>query len=275
MSRIARVFCRRTSATPEDALVFIDEPPPLFLPEIDEVHVSVTFSWDIKKAGMLCRQWEAVGVPVKIGGPALNERSGEFTPGLYVKHGITITSRGCPNNCWFCNVPKKEGEIRELEIKDGWNVFDDNLLACSEDHIKAVFEMLKRQKERVTLTGGLEAKRLKPWHCEALREIKPYSIYFAYDTPDDFEPLLQAGILLRDAGFTVKSHTMKCYVLVGYPGDSFNKAEIRLRHTIDAGFMPFAMLYREDSFNGDPRWIAFQHEWVNPMIVGTKMKDVW
>ena len=76
-------------------------------------------------------------------------------PGLYLKHGYTITSRGCHNNCWFCSVPKREGALRELPINDGWNILDDNLLACSENHIRAVFEMLKRQKHKPEFTGGI------------------------------------------------------------------------------------------------------------------------
>jgi DNA topoisomerase-3 len=48
------------------------------------------------------------------------------------------------------------------------------------------------------LTGGLESKLLKAWHVDLLREVKPKRMYFAYDTPDDYEPLLQAGRLLRE-----------------------------------------------------------------------------
>lgn len=49
----------------------------------------------------------------------------------------------------------------ELPITDGYNVLDDNLLACSEKHIHDVFDMLKRQKEKPIFTGGIEAKILK------------------------------------------------------------------------------------------------------------------
>ena len=42
---IARVFPRRTKATPDDALAFTGEPPLLELPEIDEVHISVAFTY--------------------------------------------------------------------------------------------------------------------------------------------------------------------------------------------------------------------------------------
>jgi hypothetical protein len=47
--RIARVFPRRTKATPTDDLVFTDCPP-MFMPEIDEVHISVAFTYDMKRA---------------------------------------------------------------------------------------------------------------------------------------------------------------------------------------------------------------------------------
>jgi len=91
------------------------------------------------------------------------------------------------------------GPLHELPITEGYNVLDDNLLACSEGHIRAVFDMLKRQPERAMLTGGLEAAQLcrKPWVVDLLREARVERMYFAYDTPDDYEPLVQAGKLLR------------------------------------------------------------------------------
>jgi hypothetical protein len=80
-----------------------------------------------------------------------------------LKKGYVITSRGCPNRCWFCSVWRREGEvIRELPVTDGWNVLDDNLLVCSENHIRAVFAMLARQRRMPLFTGGLEAAWLKP-----------------------------------------------------------------------------------------------------------------
>lgn len=144
--KIARVFPRRTSMTPTDELAFVDCPPPLLaMPEIDEVHISVAFTWDMPKAERLAKEWAAVGVPIQMGGPAFNLPGGEFVPGLYVKEGATITSRGCPNHCWFCAVPKRERGLRELPIHDGWNILDDNILACSDEHVESVFQMLERQ----------------------------------------------------------------------------------------------------------------------------------
>lgn len=273
---IARVFPTKTNMTPDDEYAFVDcQPPLLALPEnITEVHISVTFTWDKPKGERLAKEWEVLGVPVKVGGVAYGEKSGLFVPGMYVRHGMTITSRGCPNNCWFCSVPKREGGLTELPIQDGWNVLDDNLLACSDEHVRKVFEMLGRQKERPVFTGGLEAKILKPWHAEELARLKPSRMYFAYDTPDDYEPLLQAGGMLREAGIKESSHSMCCYVLIGYKGDTFEKAEKRLMDTIRAGFMPYAMLYRGEDGWRDPKWMRFQREWLRPEIVGAKMREM-
>ena len=47
--KIARVFSRRTKASPTDDLAFFDVPG-LFPPKVNEVHISVLFTWDIPKA---------------------------------------------------------------------------------------------------------------------------------------------------------------------------------------------------------------------------------
>jgi len=245
-NRIARVFPRKTKGTPDDELVFLTEPPMLALPEIDEVHISCTFSYDRKRAEYLAMQWERVGVPVKIGGPAYGSVTDEtFEPGRYIRKGYTFTSTGCHNKCWHCDVWKRNPCFKELPIKDGYIIQDDNILMSSENHFKAVMQMLKRQKEGAIFSGGLEAKILKQWHIDELREIKPKSLYFAYDHADAYEPLVIAGKMLLDSGFTKTSHCLRSYVLIGYPGDTFDAAEKRLVDTMKAGFMPFAMLYRD------------------------------
>ena len=272
--RIIRVFPRRTRATPDDALAFTTPPPPANeLPDADEVHVSVAFTYDMAHAEQLATAWEVTGLPVRMGGPAFNEPGGDFVPGLYLRPGYVVTSRGCTNRCWFCSVPQREGYVvRELPVTEGWNLLDDNLLACSEQHIRAVFEMLSAQKQPPVFTGGLEAKLLQPWHVQLLKKARARRLYFAYDTPNDYEPLVEAGKLLREGGFSRASHAARCYVLVGYEGDSMAAAEARLRKSWTAGFLPYAMLYRDQAGNVDQAWRSFQREWVRPQIIMSKLQ---
>ena len=224
------------------------------------------------EAERLADAWTRYGT-VKLGGPAFNQPGGEFTPGMYVKEGYVITSRGCPNHCWFCAVPKREyNGLHELEIKDGWNVLDDNLLACSEKHIRAVFEMLKRQKHKPVFTGGLEAKILKRWHVELLKDAKTERMYFAYDTPDDLEPLINASRMFKEAEI-LNPRRLKCYVLIGWPKDTFEAAEQRLETTLKLGFCPYAMLYRDKDGKMSHEWRKFQREWLRPEIIFTKFKE--
>jgi hypothetical protein len=159
-----------------------------------------------------------------------------------------------------------------LPIVDGFIITDDNLLACSETHINSVFEMLKRQKNRPIFSGGLEAKILTQNMAFKLKELNPISMFFAYDTPDDYDPLVQAGEYLRNAGFSKNNHIARCYVLIGYKNDTFEKAEKRLIQAWDSGFFPFAMLYRDKNGLFKKEWKRFQREWTNPFIIATNLK---
>lgn len=276
MKRIARVFPRKTSMTPCDDLVFFS-PPTLdaFAADIDEVHISVTFTWDLEKAEQLYYDWQMIGVPVEVGGPAFGDRMADsFTPGMYLRDGMVITSRGCTKDCWFCSVPRcAHGIIRELPVRDGWNIMDDNILGTSEAHFREVIDMLRRQKERAVFSGGLEPSLLKPWQAELLKSINPRTMYTAYDTKDDYEPLRQMAKIMWDAGFKPSAHQVKCYCLCGYGGDSFDAAEKRMEQIMDVGFLPFAMLYRDDSGLVDVEWKRFQREWANAVIVGKKFSE--
>jgi hypothetical protein len=60
MTRIIRVFPRKTKATPTDALAYFG--PPDRNAEADEVNVSVTFTYDKAWAEHLAEQWRHVRV---------------------------------------------------------------------------------------------------------------------------------------------------------------------------------------------------------------------
>lgn len=273
---LIRVFPRKTAATPTDDLSRVNCGPMLW-DEADEVHVSVAFREDIPRAEWLAEQWRHVA-PVKVGGPAFDDRGGEFVPGRYIKPGYVITSRGCPNRCWFCDAWKREGnEVRELPITEGYNLLDNNILACSDAHQEAIFAMLAQQKHRPMFTGGLEAARFTEHHAAVLLRLKPETFFFAYDTPDDWDPLVEAARVCRHAGLIGPNmrHTCRAYVLIGYRGDTMEKAAERLEAVCRLHIMPEAMLYDLDNHRkARDGWAAFQREWNRAAIVGKKMREV-
>lgn len=272
--RLIRVFPRKTKASPDDPLAYFG-PPDLFA-EADEVHVSVSFTADKPKAEALAEYWRHVA-PTKVGGVAYGDPGADhFTPGQYLKHGYVLTSRGCPRRCWFCSVWKRRPEATPLPINDGWDVLDDNLLATSEPHVRAVFAMLARQGRQVQFTGGLEALALQDYQVELLANLKPRpNMFFAYDPGDTFESMRSAGKRLIEAGFTAASHRLRSYVLIGFPFDTFDKAEARLREVLSVGFTPHAMLWQPETPSAEkwkpaPEWRKFQRLWARPAIIHSR-----
>jgi len=266
-----RVFPRKTKMTPDDDLAFIGEPG-LFRPKEDlPVKVSVTFTWDIKKGLHLKRSWERYYSDVQIGGVALGDPGGEFMPGRFMKEGVTITSRGCNRRCDHCDVPKREGKIRELPINDGWIVQDNNLLMCSRRHVEAVFEMLSNQPNPANFSGGLDPALFKPWHLNLLNYIKFKFLWFSCDTPDSMPDVE------RVAGLTsgMSREKKRCYVLVGFNGETIAEAEQRLIRVYELDFLPFAQLYQPGGDRkrlGSPDWRKFVKQWSRPASYKKYMK---
>ena len=255
--KIARVFPTRTSMTPTDVDAYFSHPK-LNTHVYDEVHISCQFTWDMQKARDLAVQWRSYG-KVKLGGVAFDGESDQpFVSGMYLKKGITITSRGCVNNCSFCMVRK---ELIEFDnFPEGNIIQDNNILACSDHHWRLVLDMLKKQKA-IEFKGGLEKYRITPKIAEDLRGLRIKSLWLACDQPNGIEPLRKAVTMLRKAGFT-QNH-IYCYVLIG---NDMAENEHRLRAVFEMGAMPFAQLFRnkENDIEYSKEWKRFARTWSRP-----------
>lgn len=267
---ILRVFPRRTSHTPTDKYAVIGRPDlfdisPRRRKDIEEIHVSCTFTWDIEWCEELVRSWERwfPGIPVKLGGPAIAEPIGDFTPGLYVKKGIVYTSRGCPKYCGWCLVHKREGCIRELPIKPGYIIQDNNFLACSRAHRAKVYEMLKAQRSGAKFAGGLDTEFLEQWDVDQWMGMRINELWFACDFPEALKMLELTAGMLKDFPRRKK----RCYVLIGYKDETISAAEERLEAVWDLGFMPFAQYYKPPeghrTFAGRD-WLLLVRKWSRP-----------
>lgn len=272
-----RVFPSRTYWTPDDDMAFIGERP-LFHPHDRDipVRVSVTFTWDMDEAERIAESWAAYYRDVQIGGPAYNTPAAEFEPGRFMKRGCVITTRGCPKRCPWCVVPKREGKLVELPIRDGWILQDNNILAASEAHIRAVFDMLRRQKRNAFFTGGLDKHFLEPWHVELFKSIKVGELWFACDLGRDVQHLRSARATLGNA---FRQNQLRCYTMIGFNGQSQAalKDDLeRIRTVYELGFLPFCQLFQpmeRKRIEYSHEWLAARRYWSRPAIYRSKQNN--
>lgn len=270
---VLRVFTKRTSYTPTDSMALVG-PPPFrdMIPDHDEVHISCTFTWDMDEAEELAFQWEAATKkPVRIGGPAYNSPTDDFTPGLYVRKGITFTSRGCNNNCPWCGVRKIEGKLRELEVKPGNVIQDNNFLQCSRSHKERVFDMLRSQRG-ICFRGGLEPDLIGQHFISGIQSLRIAELWLACDTDAALPRFKTACEKLKKAGFGRAK--IKCYSLIGH---DMEKEEQRNREIYYAGAMPFSQLERDftrEKTEYSKEWKEFERIWQRPAITKAHMLAV-
>jgi len=279
---IIRVFPRRTAATPRDAWAFVGPPPlPGLCPprrDVRGIHISVTFTWDLPAAIALGRDWQGAyaGRRLMLGGPALDDRGDEFTPGMYLRTGYVITSRGCTRRCPWCLAAEREGPLRELFISDGHDVLDNNLLACSRRHINAVLAMLERQTRAARFTGGLDARLLveMPTIAARIARRRLDVAYLAYDSPAAWPAVERAVKFLREHGGWSDGRARRrlgVYVLAGFD-PSETEAEIirRAEEVVRLGATPFLMIYRPPTLGKNARLEALKRSlrrWMRPRAI--------
>lgn len=172
-------------------------------------------------------------------------------------------TRGCPNKCGWCVVPKKEGAIRpnaELAefIADRKEaiLLDNNVLA-SEFGLSQIEEIVRRGT-RVDFNQGLDARIIanNPDVARLLARVKWIRyIRMAYDHAANEEPVMRAIENLKASG--VKPYRMFFYVLVKDVPDAVRRVE-QLRK---AGTAPFAQPYRD--FDNKIHPTQFQRDFAN------------
>jgi len=287
-TEIIRVFPDRNKWTPDDEWAFVgDLPLDSMRPGTPDtpVMISVTFTWWRRRAEQIAESWRTHYRNVKVGGPAYDDPGAEFIPGMFIKKGCTITTRGCPKKCGWCSVPKREGALRILPIRPGWIVQDNNLLASSlpsllyseidaREHFDSVFKMLREQERSCSFNGGLDKHFLKEWHVQYFDSIPVAELWWAADVPDDFRWLER----VRELFSHFPNHKMRCYTMIGYEGETLAEAEKRIERVFEMGFMPFSQLYQPPYADVPMKvygadWKAINRKWSRPAIYKAKKAE--
>jgi len=272
--KILRVFVERTSMTPNDEMVRVGMPDfPGMMPDVDEVHISVLFTWQMERAEKLKTEYRMYYKNVRIGGVPYGSPCDRFKNGMYLRKGIIITTRGCDFKCPWCNVPKNEGRFREINIEEGNIIQDNNILLSSRKHLNKVREMLSRQSG--IILKGIDCRLLKSWHIDIFRSLRIKEIWLALDSDSRIKSFQKACLMLTNRGFP--RDTLRCYVLAGL-NEPIKKSEGRLRFAYECGTLPFVQVYQKPAKNKryagelDRDDNLFVRKWSRPGIIKAMMK---
>ena len=240
-------------------------------PEADEVHISCTFTWDRSAAIRLAQAWHQYYPKVILGGSVFEQPENHFTPGMYIKKGITITSRGCNNNCPWCLVPEREGRLKPIEIEPGYDIQDNNFLQCPRSHLEVTFAMLRAQPRAARFSGGLDTRLVSDYVAELLETICIDEIFLACDTEEAIRPLRKAMKKLS----WLPRRKLRCYVLIAHNGQTVSQARDRLEEVWETGCLPFAQLYQPpDKYIEYPKeWTDLNRTWERPAAMFALHKE--
>lgn len=134
-------------------------------------------------------------------------------------YAIGYITRGCPNNCRWCVVPKKEGRIRPYKTwkdlvrqdSDKLVLMDNNILAC-EYGIEQL-EELSGSAYQIDLNQGMDARLVNDRIAEILSRLKWIRfIRFSCDQKSQIEPIKNTVNLLGKYG--VRPYRIFVYILV-------------------------------------------------------------
>lgn len=243
----------------------------------DKIYISTIFDWNKEQVIGIPKLYECA---VEIGGVGVDIHKElpfeiEHIMPDYDLYGIDYsmgyTSRGCPNNCPFCVVPKKEGKIKDNAPigeflhpnHDKLILFDNNFLASPS--CKNNLQNMIDKNIMVNFNQGLDIRLITLENANMLSNIlffdhkfKSRRLNFAWDLMSLKEETIKRKIdILGDNG--IKPYQLMFYVLCGF-STTLKQDMYRVMKLKEWGCDPFVMIYNNRKDNKELRDFA---RWVN------------
>lgn len=171
-------------------------------------------------------------------------------------------TRGCPRNCEFCIVGKKEGlcSRKVADLDEFWSgqkeikLLDPNLLACPEH--RDLLTQLIDSKARIDITQGFDARLVTEKNIDLIRQLRVDILHFAWDNPKD--NLSEKFRYIKEAtGFSARK--LSCYVLTNF-NSTMEENLSRIYMLDELGYTPYVMVYDKENA---PREVRLLQRWVN------------
>lgn len=230
-----------------------------FSPDVD----SVIYADEIERGG--------TGYFYPDGGRPLPEEIEHIYPdyGIYAEEtkgkAFGFLTRGCPRNCGFCIVSKKEGRVSHqvADLSEFWRgqkeikLLDPNILACKDR--ERLLQQLAASGAWVDFTQGLDIRLIEGVE-ELVSTIKVKRIHFAWDNPEqDLRPQFRA--YKKKSGLDYRR--LGVYVLTNFNSTHEQDLE-RVYFLRDLGYDPYIMIYEKETA---PRETRLLQRWVNNRII--------
>lgn len=177
-------------------------------------------------------------------------------------------TRGCPNNCHFCIVCKKEGLIshKAADLSEFWRgqklikLLDPNLLAC-KDRIELLHQLVN-SNAKVDFTQGLDARFLNDEITELILHIRVEEIHFAWDYMKNGD-IITKNLKKFQEKTGLGYRKLKVYVLTNF--DTTMKENLHRVYTLkELGYDPYIMIYEKWKA---PKEIKRLQRWVNNKVI--------
>lgn len=167
-------------------------------------------------------------------------------PVRWDKYARGFTTRGCPNKCKFCAVPRLEPDMwinpkwRNIiqENKPCIMVSDNNLSAFPWEHVSAVLDYIKENNKRVMFDEGFDCKYITPKMASKLGTLKysDWGVRIGFDRIEE-EALVKRSLeLLLKAG--VVPSQILVFVLFNFL-DTPQEADYRARTCVEFKVRPY------------------------------------
>lgn len=187
-------------------------------------------------------------------------------------------TRGCPNKCPWCVVPRKEGKIRPymdcdeiaIEGRTKLVLMDNNILASGDYAVQQMEKIIERGY-RIDFNQALDARLVDDRFARLLAKIKwiDRRIRFGCDTQGQIDDCMRAIEHINSYGYRgeyflytmLNDNFQECYERLMYWWEISHRA----REEHKPNIYPYAQPYRDpdNPKRPIPQWQRDMAQWVN------------
>ena len=251
--------------TPEDKKLILTGQPMWFDGEYDRIYAACVFTENEKIALNLRNMGARVGGTGVIrvmnfgGGYGFQQILSPEQENIYPDYELYgdefkdtaygFLTRGCPRECPFCIVSRKEGryayKVADLQYfykdQNVIKLLDPNILAY-KDHME-LLEQLVDSGAWIDFTQGLDARLITASNLTLIQKMKVKMLHFAYDNPRN-RRIKDYFYFIRE-NLNLPSRKMRVYVLTNF-WSTFDEDLERIYWLRDNGFDPYVMIYDKE-----------------------------